>query len=130
LQLEHTPETMDAWGTTRRTRCHGQPVAVDRALAKGPLVSALRTYDWLVLCPIQPLTLARYRAAFPPRRAKDAPPEAALQLARLLTHRAKLPPLTPQRASWRALPHLVAHRRRVGGAQGRLPHRLPRTLKP
>jgi hypothetical protein len=92
LQLEHTPEATDAWGTTLRTWCHGQPAAVGRELAKGPLVSALRTYDWLVLCPIKPLTLARYRAAFPPSRAQDDPPEAALQLARLLTHSDTLPP--------------------------------------
>src|ERR671925_2374525 len=66
LQLEHTPEAIDAWVTTLRTRFNGQPVAVCLALNKGPLVSALRQYDFLVLFPIKPLTLARYRAAFTP----------------------------------------------------------------
>jgi hypothetical protein len=27
-QLEHTPEAMDAWVTTLRTRCSGPPVAI------------------------------------------------------------------------------------------------------
>ena len=94
--LEHTPEAIDAWVTTLRTRFNGQPVAVCLELDKGPLVSALRTYDFLVLFPLNPLTLARYRAAFTPSRAKDDPTAAARQLALLLPHRDKLQPLQPQ----------------------------------
>ena len=51
LQLAHTPEAIDAWGTTLRPRCSGHPVAVCLARTKGPLVSAWRTYDFLVLFP-------------------------------------------------------------------------------
>src|SRR5262245_8508989 len=28
FELEHTPEAIDAWGTTLRTRFHGHPVAI------------------------------------------------------------------------------------------------------
>jgi hypothetical protein len=49
FQLEHTPEAIDAWVTTLRTRFNGHPVAVCLELDKGPLVSALRKYDFLVL---------------------------------------------------------------------------------
>jgi transposase len=129
LQLEHTPEAIDAWVTTLRTRFHGQPVAVCLELDKGPLVSALRTYDFLVLFPSNPLTLARSREAFTLSRAKDDPTDAALQLALLLTHRDKLHPLTPQSATMRALTQLVEHRRRVVGDKVRMTHRLTRTLK-
>jgi len=59
FQLAHTPAAIDAWGTTLRTRCHGPPVAMGLARTKGPMVSALRTEDVLVLCPLTPLTLAR-----------------------------------------------------------------------
>src|SRR5262245_16191529 len=55
FQLEHTPEAIDAWVTTLRTRCNGQPVAIGLARTKGPLVSAWRTYDFLVLFPSNPL---------------------------------------------------------------------------
>jgi len=41
LQLAHTPAAIDAWGTTRRTRFHGQPVALCLARNQGPIVSAL-----------------------------------------------------------------------------------------
>ena len=93
--LEHTPEAIDAWVSTLRTRFNGQPMAVCLELNKGPLVSALRTYDFLVLFPLNPLTLARYREAFTPSRATDDPTDAALQLDLLLTHRDKLQPLQP-----------------------------------
>jgi hypothetical protein len=93
FQLEHTPEAIEAWVSTLRTRFRGQPVAVCLERTKGPLVSALRKYDVLVLCPINPLTLARYREAFTPSQATDDPTDAALQLELLLTHRDKLQPL-------------------------------------
>lgn len=57
--LAHTPEAIDAWGPTLRTRCNGHPVAVCLELNTGPLVFALRQYDFLILFPLHPLTLAR-----------------------------------------------------------------------
>jgi hypothetical protein len=109
FQLEHTPEAIDVWVTTLRTRCTGQPVAICLELHKGPLVSAWRTDDFLALFPINPLTLAQYREAFTPRRAKDGPMDAALQLDLRLTHRAKLRPLQPQSPTVRALAQLAEH---------------------
>jgi hypothetical protein len=129
LQLEHTPEAIDAWVTTLRTRFHGQPVAICLELNTGPIVSALRQYDFLVLFPITPLRLARYREAFTPSRATDDPTDAALQLALLLSHRDTLQPLQPQRPTRRALAQFVAHRRRVVGDKVRRTNRLTRTLK-
>ena len=129
FQLEHTPEAIDAWVTTLRTRFNGQPVAICLELNKGPIVSALRQYDFLVLFPLNPLTLARYREAFTPSRAKDDPTDAALQLELLLTHRDKLQPLQPQSPTMRALAQLVEHRRRVVGDKVRITNRLTSTLK-
>jgi transposase len=128
-QLEHTPAAIDAWGTTLRTRFNGQPVAVCLELNKGPLVFALRKYDFLLLFPLTPLTLARYREAFTPSRAKDDPTDAELQLELLLTHRDKLRPLNPQSPTRRALAQLVEHRRRGVGDKVRLTKRLTSTLK-
>src|ERR687887_73873 len=124
-QLEHTPEAIDAWVTILRTRFNGQPVAICLELNKGPLVFALRKYDFLVLFPINPLTLARYREAFTPSRAKDDPTDAALQLELLLTHRDTLQPLRPQSPTMRALAQLVAHRRRVVGDTVRITCAMP-----
>jgi hypothetical protein len=116
LSLEHRPEEMNAWVQTLRTRFNGQPVAVCLELTKGPIVSALRHDDCLVLFPVNPLTVAKYREAFPPSRATDDPTDAALQVEILLKHRDTLTPLRPQSPTRRALAPLVAHRRRLWSA--------------
>ena len=112
-----------------RQRFAGKPIAICLELNKGPIVCALRTYDFLVLFPVNPLTLARYREAFTPSRATDDPTDAALQLEWLCTHRDKRQPLTPQSPTMRALEPLVEHRRRVVGDNVRLTNRLTSTLK-
>jgi transposase len=127
--LEHQPDTIDAWVSTLRTRFKEQPIAICLELNKGPIVSALRKYDCLVLFPVNPLTLARYREAFTPSHAKDDPSDAELQLELLLTHRDKLNPLTPQSPEMRALEQLVQHRRRLVGDKVRLTNRLTSALK-
>ena len=127
--LVHTPETIDEWVSTLRQRFKGQPIAICLELNKGPIVYALRKYDFLVLFPVNPLTLARYREAFAPSHAKDDPTDAELQLELLLKHREKLTPLKPQSPAMRALEQLVEHRRRLVGDTGRLTNRLTSTLK-
>jgi hypothetical protein len=41
-RLEHTPDTIDQWVRTLRTRFKGQPIAIGLELNKGPIVYALR----------------------------------------------------------------------------------------
>src|SRR5256712_3310274 len=129
LVLEHRPEAIDAWVQTLCTRFNGQPVAVCLELKKGPIVSALRTDDFLVLFPVNPFTLAKYREAFTPSRAKDDPTDAELQVELLLKHRDKLTPLAPQSPTMRALAQLVEHRRRLVGDKVRCTNRLTSALK-
>jgi transposase len=61
-----------------RQRFNGRPIAVCLALTKGPLGSALRAQDFVVLFPGNAPTVAKYRQAFTPSRAKDAPSDAEL----------------------------------------------------
>ena len=129
LRLAQSPGESQAWGQTLRTRFHGQPVAVCLALPKGPIGSARRHADCLGLFPVKPLTVARDRDAFPPRRAQDAPTAAALQGALLLTHRDQRTPLPPQSPARRPRTPLVAPRRRLVGDQVRGTHRFTRALK-
>jgi transposase len=103
-------------------------VAVCPERNQGPLVYALRQDACLVLFPVNPLTLAKYREAFTPSHAKDDPTDAELQLALLRTHRDTLKPLQPQRPAMRALEPLVAHRRRLVGDTVRLTNRLTSAL--
>ena len=128
LVLAHRPAAIDAWVQTLRTRFHGHPVAVCLELNKGPIVWALRQYDFLVLFPVTPLTVATYREAFTPSRAKDDPTDAELQVELLLTHRDQLQPLRPQSPARRALAQLVEHRRRLVGDTVRCTNRLTSVL--
>ena len=127
--LAHQPEVIAAWATDLRQRFQGQPIAIVLELNKGPIVEALRKYDGLVLFPINPMMLARYRQAFTPSRAKDDPTDAELQLELLLRPRDKLKPLVLQSPAMRALAQLVEHRRRLVEERVRLTNRLTRTLK-
>ena len=88
--LAHTPEAIDAWVGSLHKRCEGKPIALGLELNKGPIVFALRTSPCFVLLPVNPLTRARYRAAFPPSRAKDDPTATRCSLS----HR-RAPPCAP-----------------------------------
>ena len=48
------------------------------ALEISKVVYALQKYDFLVLFPINPVMLAKYRQAFVPSQAKDDPTDAEL----------------------------------------------------
>jgi transposase len=98
-------------------------------LHKSPLANALRQSEFLLLFPVNPLTLAKYREAFTPSHAKDDPTDAEHLLELLLTHRDTLKPLNPQSPEMRALTQLVEDRRRLVGDTVRLTHRLTSALK-
>ena len=127
--LPHRAEAIEAWAASLRQRFQSRPVALCLEIAKGPLVYALQKYDFLVLFPVHPATLAKYRQAFTPSRAKADPTDAELALELLLRYRAKLKALQPQSASMRALLRLVEQRRRLVGDQSRICNRLIDALK-
>jgi hypothetical protein len=127
--LEHTPEAIASWAGSLYQRFRRKPVAICLELDKGPLVYALREYDFLVLFPVNPLTLARYREAFATSGAKDDPSDARLQLELLIKHRDRLKPLLPSSPAIQALQLLVEHRRHLVGDKVRLISRLTSVLK-
>ena len=108
--------------TDNRSRCAWNSI-------KGPLSPRCAPMISFVLFPVNPLTLAKYREAFTPSRAKDDPTDALFQVELLLKHRDKLTPLSPQSPTMRALAQLVEHRRRLVGNEVRLTNRLTSALK-
>jgi transposase len=129
IVVPHRAAAIDTWANTLRQRVQGRPVAVCLELAKGPLVYALQKHDFLVLFPVHPATLAKYRQAFTPGRAKADPTDAELALELPLRYRAKLKPLTAQSGPMRMLLRLVEQRRRLVGDQNRISSRLIDALK-
>jgi len=77
-----------------------------------------------VLFPINPSTLAKYRVAFKPSRAKDDPTDAALALDLLLRHPERFTPLKPQSAAMRSLLTLIEQRRELVNDKTRFTNRL------
>jgi transposase len=127
--LTHTPEELDRWADSLRGRYPGQRIAVCLEQSRGPLVYALLKYDFLVLYPINPKTLAKFREAFTPSRAKDDPSDAAYLADLLALHRDKLRPWLPDDEKTRTLQYLVEHRRRLVDDRSRISNRLTSLLK-
>jgi transposase len=127
--LEHRPTVIDAWARRLRERFGGRPIAVCLELSQGPIVSALLEHDIFVIFPVNPSTLAKYRRAFTPSRAKDDPTDAALALELLRRHPEKIVPLRRESPNMRALRRLVEARRDLVQDRVRLTNRLTFTLK-
>jgi hypothetical protein len=105
--LAHRPEAIAAWAEGLCRRFGGRPIAVCLELARGSLVYALQRYAFLVLFPVNPATLAKYRKAFHVSGAKDDPLDAQLALDLLLKHPEELEKLQPQGPAMRILQQLV-----------------------
>ncbi len=125
--VQHSPEAIDAWVKGLQLR-YGSPIAVAVELSKGPIVSALQKYDFIDIFPINPSTLAKYREAFQPSKAKDDPTDAALAVDLLLHHPERFKLLKPQSAKIRALATLVEQRRSLVGERIRITNRLRAAL--
>lgn len=128
-QLEHDPGAIDAWAGQLRRRFAGRPVAVVLEQRKGPLIYALLKYDFLVLFPVNPQTLARLRRAFKTSRAKDDPTDAALMVEFIQRHGDKLSRWQPEQPAVRKLRLLTEMRRKAVDDQGRIINRLTASLK-
>jgi transposase len=127
--LEHSPEAIADFAAQLRTRFCGQPVAVCLEQSRGPLLFALLKYDFLVLYPVHPKTLAKYREAFSPSRAKDDPRDAEYAAELVLHHRDRLTAWLPDDEKTRTLRFLVEARRRLVSDRTRISNRMTALLK-
>ena len=127
-QVAHRAEKLDEWARSLYRR-YGGPMAVAVELSKGPIVSALQKYDFFVIFPIDPTTLAKYRRTFTPSGAKDDPTDAELALDLLLRHAEHFRPLIPQSVAMRTLITLVEQRRKLMNDRVRITNRLRNALK-
>lgn len=127
--IKQTPEAIDEWARGLRTRFRGERIALCLEQSRGPLIYALLKYDFLVLYPVNPKTLAKFREAFAPSRAKDDPKDAEYLVELLIHHRERLKAWLPDSEQTRTRQLLVEHRRRLIGDQTRISNRLTALLK-
>ena len=129
LLLENTPTALHDWAAQLCRRFGGRPVAVALEQSRGAVVHALMAYEFLVLYPINPLSLAKYRKAFSTGGAKDDPPDAELLSEMVCKHRDRLRPWKPDSPLTRSLALLTEKRRKMVNMRTALTHQLRSELK-
>jgi transposase len=128
-QLDHTPEAVDSWAAELARRFGGRSIAVALEQSRGALLFMLTKYAHLVLFPVHPTTLAKYRQSFRPSGAKSDPSDAGLLVDLLGRHPEKLRRLNPDTEQTRTLQFLVEARRKFVSDKTRYSNRLTAHLK-
>lgn len=127
--LKHTPETVRQWLTDLRSRYGGAKVAIVLEQSRGGLIHALMGADFVVLYPINPKALARYRDALYPSGAKDDPVDAELLMELVYKHPKKFRAWKPDDPNTRSLRLLVEGRRNMVNQMTRTNSQLGSHLK-
>jgi len=123
-ELEHSPEAIDAWVSQLRVQADGRPVAIMLEQSRGALVHALMFRENVMIYPVNPKQLARYRESYPGGNGKTDPTDARY-LARMLRERfATLKAWTPDDPKTRLLSQLCQQRRNVVDNQTKLRQQL------
>ena len=128
-RVEQKPEALHAWVAQLRARFPQGRIALALEQARGAVIYALMNYDFLLLYPVPPRGLARYRQAFFSSGAKSDLTDADLLLEMVRSHRDRLRAWQPDDALTRQLRLLVEHRRQTVADRTRLTNRLSALLK-
>jgi transposase len=129
LTLAQSPEAIHEWVAKLRRRFQGRPVAICLETSRGPVISALLAYEFIVLFPVNPKALRNYRVAFCVSGAKDDRSDAKLLEEYVRLHRDKLRALQPDTLPTRTLAGLVETRRQLVDERTRLVEQLHSVLK-
>ncbi|MFG6105992.1 transposase [Leptothoe sp. EHU-05/26/07-4] len=127
--IQNHPQAILDWVTQLRERYGPGKIAVALEQQRGPLLYALCQYDNLVLFPINPRTVANYRKAFQPSRAKSDPVDARILVELMRKHGNKLKAWVAGCPEHRALRQWVESRRMLVGEKVRLTNRITASLK-
>lgn len=111
--LEQKPEVIGPWVAKLRERFGGRPVAIAVEQSRGALIHALLSYDFIVIYPLHPATVAKFRQAFKSSGAKNDPLDTDQILEILTKHLERLKPLKPDTQESRLLARLVEDRRKT-----------------
>ena len=128
-ELEQKPDALHDWVAQLRVRFEGSRVGIAIEQSRGAVIHALMMYDFLVLYPINPKALARYREAFRVSGAKDDPLDAELLLDFLRLHRSRLRAWLPDTVETRRLQMLAEYRRKLVNNRIRHTNRTTSLLK-
>ncbi len=122
-------EAIHEWVMKLRSKAQGGNIAIALEQSKGGLIFALMKYDFIVLYPINPATVAKYRATWKTSGAKDDPTDAVLILELLEEHHKKLSPWYPESKDIRLLQRLADHRTKLVQELKRVGNKITSTVK-
>src|SRR5437764_1171531 len=129
VRLEQTPEALHEWVAKVREGFANRRIAIAVETSRGPVISALMAYDFIVLFPVNPKCLKDYRSAFAVSGANDDRTDAQLLEEFVRLHRDKLRALEPDTELTRKLAGLVENRRHLVDERTRLVNQIHATLK-
>src|SRR5215469_5363431 len=129
FELEQKPEALHEWVARLVERFQGRWIAIAIEQRKGAVIHALMMYAFLVLFPINPKALARYREALYTSGAKNDPTDSELLLDFLTKHSEKLRPWIPDSEPTRQLQALCEQRRKLVNRRVALTNRITSLLK-
>jgi transposase len=111
--LEQKPEVIGPWVAKLRERFGGRSVAIAVEQSRGALIHALLAYDFIVIYPLHPTTVAKFREAFKSSGAKSDPLDTDQILEIVTKHLDRLKPLNPDTEETRLLGRLAEDRRKA-----------------
>lgn len=127
--LEQDPAAIDKWVASLQKRFPNQKIAVCLEQKRGALIYALMKFDSLILVPVNPKQLARFREALSPSGAKDDPTDAWALAELLVKHGDRLRPWQPEDENTRMIRLLAEDRRNLVDQRTALTNRLKSRLK-
>ena len=111
--VKHSGESLQEWLIELRNRYGGKRVAVVLEQARGGLIYALMSTDFLAIYPVNPQSLAKYRKALYPSGAKSDPADAELLGEMVRQNPSRFRAWVPGDAQTRTLQLLTEGRRKL-----------------
>jgi transposase len=128
-RLEQKPEALQDWLSQLRQRFGGAPVAIVLEQARGAVIYALLSADFVRLYPVNPQSLASYRKAYAPSGAKSDPADAVLLMEMVRNSPKRFRFWKPDDADTRSLQLLTENRRQLVNQKTALTNQLTSLLK-
>lgn len=127
--VDHKPEELDRFFLNLHQKYPEARLGVCIEQSRGPVIYALMKYDFVVIYPINPRSLADFRKAFTVSGAKSDPRDGDLLGEMGAKHHDRLRPLRPEEPCTRKLRLYVEHRRNFVDERTALLLQLKATLK-
>ena len=129
LKLVNKPELIRDWIVDLHMKLPGGKIAIALEQFRGALIYQLMEFDFVVVFPINPKTISKYREALRSSGAKDDPSDATLLMIFLQLHISHLRPLKTEDPLTLQLRRLVEYRRKIVDHCSSLTKRIKQELK-